>query len=98
MKKISEKFYLKFFLLHRFFFHNFDIQLGHLPPLCPANPSTNPSTNRPSRRLMEKFNNMKRTQGDGVSACLVCNTYFGFMKAKPFRCNLCQKVQPFGNR
>lgn len=42
-------------------------------------------------RLMEKFNNMKRTQGDGVSACLICNTYFGFMKAKPFRCNLCQK-------
>ena len=36
MKKISKKFYLKFFLLHRFFFHKFDIQLGHLPPLCPA--------------------------------------------------------------
>ena len=36
MKKISKKFFLKFFLLHRFFFHMFDIQKEHLPPLCPA--------------------------------------------------------------
>ena len=36
MKKISKNFALKFFLLNRFFFHMFDIQLDHLPPLCPA--------------------------------------------------------------
>ena len=33
MKKISKNFYLKFFLLHRFFFHMFDIQLGQLQTL-----------------------------------------------------------------
>ena len=37
MKKISKNVYLKFFYyVHRFFFHMFDIQLGQLPPLCPA--------------------------------------------------------------
>ena len=34
MKKMSKNFYLKFFLLHNFFFHMFEIQLDHLPPLC----------------------------------------------------------------
>ena len=33
MKKISKKIYLKKILLHRFFFHMFDIQLGQLPQL-----------------------------------------------------------------
>ena len=33
MKKNSKKFDLKFFLLHIFFFHIFDIQLGQLPQL-----------------------------------------------------------------
>ena len=36
MKKNSKKFYPKFSLLNRFFFHMFDIHLDHLPPLCPA--------------------------------------------------------------
>ena len=36
MKKISKKIYLKKILLHRFFFHMFDIQLGQLPVLCSA--------------------------------------------------------------
>ena len=33
MKKISKKFYLNFFLLHRFFFHKFDIQFVQLQTL-----------------------------------------------------------------
>ena len=36
MKKISEKFYPIFFLLHRFFFHMFDIQLVQLQTLSDA--------------------------------------------------------------
>ena len=36
MKKKFKKIVPKIFLLHRFFFHMFDIQLDHLPPLCPA--------------------------------------------------------------
>ena len=37
MKKISKRFYLKFFYyVHIYFFHMFDIQLDHLPSLCPA--------------------------------------------------------------
>ena len=38
MKKISKKNYLKKILLHRFFFHMFDIQLGQLPPLSSTHP------------------------------------------------------------
>ena len=33
MEKNSKKFYLNLFLLHRFFFHMFDIQLGQLQTL-----------------------------------------------------------------
>ena len=36
MKKISKKSYLKFFLLHRIFFHMFDIQFVQLQTLSDA--------------------------------------------------------------
>ena len=36
MKKISKKFSLNFFLLHRFFFHMFDIQFVQLQTLSDA--------------------------------------------------------------
>ena len=42
-------------------------------------------------KLMERFDNMKCSQGDGYKTCLFCNASFGFLKAKPFRCHLCQR-------
>ena len=42
-------------------------------------------------KLMERFENMKCSQGDGFKTCLFCNASFGFLKAKPFRCHLCQR-------
>ena len=38
MKKISKNFKFQKFSLHIFFFYMFDLQLGHLPPLCPTHP------------------------------------------------------------
>jgi hypothetical protein len=38
MKIFSKKLYLKNFLLHDFFFHMFDIQLDHFPPLSSTHP------------------------------------------------------------
>ncbi|KAL5266583.1 hypothetical protein ACHWQZ_G003831 [Mnemiopsis leidyi] len=42
-------------------------------------------------KLMERFENMKCSQGDGYKTCLFCNASFGFLKAKPFRCHMCQR-------
>ena len=42
-------------------------------------------------KLMDRFENMKCSQGDGHKTCLFCNASFGFLKAKPFCCHLCQR-------